>query len=237
MAPPTKEQALAERKAGLVSALQAGLDDLALTPSPPADLPPRLADYLLLLQRWNRVYNLTAVRDLDEMVALHLLDSLAIAPLLRGEHFIDVGSGAGLPGIPLALANPGWRFTLLDASAKRVRFLRQAAIELGLKNVFVQQGRVETLPALSAPTAVIARAFSAIDQLVALCAPLYSAQQRAIIYAMKGQHPAQELAALARSAEGAQWCYQVHRITVPGLSAARHLVELHRSKEDAEGQS
>src|SRR5688572_10076273 len=120
----------------------------------------RLLIYLALLQKWNQTYNLTAVREPEKMVSHHLLDSLSVLPHLNGSRVVDVGSGAGLPGIPLAIARPEWQVTLLDSNHKKASFLRQVVMELMLTNVAVHCGRVEELPSASGFDLVISRAFA-----------------------------------------------------------------------------
>ncbi|MFA5493601.1 MAG: 16S rRNA (guanine(527)-N(7))-methyltransferase RsmG [Porticoccaceae bacterium] len=179
-----------------------------------------LLRYLGLLGKWNRAYNLTAVDDPLDMVSRHLLDSLAIAPYLAGERFIDVGTGPGLPGIPLAIALPDKQFTLLDSNGKRVRFLFQVKTELGLGNVSEVQARAESYRAEAPFDGVISRAYSAIEMMVASTAALLADGGR--FYAMKGRYPVGELSALAKP-------YNVtgtHRLQVPGIDGERHLIEI-----------
>jgi len=186
----------------------------------------RLADgllaYLGLLQKWNRVYNLTAVREPHKMLTLHLLDSLAVLPHLPPGSLLDVGAGAGLPGLALALAQPERPVTLIDSSQKKATFMRQAALELGLDNVRVEWGRVEDLPDEARFDVVISRAFAEIAEFVRLagarCAP------GGVLAAMKGVNPVAELAALP-----AGWAVaRVVALAVPGLDAERHLVLLNK---------
>jgi 16S rRNA (guanine527-N7)-methyltransferase len=187
----------------------------------------QLLAYLGLLQKWNRAYNLTAVRDPAEMVTRHLIDSLAVAPHLerrqretRPLRVVDVGSGAGLPGIPLALVFPQFEFVLLDSNGKKTRFLTQAKAELGLDNVSVIQSRVEEFrPDAPLFDVVIARAFASLGEILARCRHLLVPRGR--ILAMKGAVTAEELAALP---EGTVQ-HEVVRLMVPGLEGeARHLV-------------
>ena len=149
--------------------------------------------YLELLIKWNKAYNLTAVRDPAQMVTRHLLDSLAVLPYINGSHVIDVGSGAGLPGIPLALMCPERQFTLLDSNNKKTRFMTQAVIELGLKNVVVKHCRVEQLAEPPFDT-VISRAFATIADMLTVAGHLAGTDGKYL--AMKGVFPEEELAAL-----------------------------------------
>ncbi|MGE3295777.1 MAG: 16S rRNA (guanine(527)-N(7))-methyltransferase RsmG [Porticoccaceae bacterium] len=180
----------------------------------------KLLDYLALMHRWNRVYNLTAVRDRETMIARHLIDSLAVAPYLRGNCFLDVGSGAGLPGIPLATWFPERRFTLLDSSGRKARFLMQAKIELGLANVEVVQARVQDVQIAGGYDGILSRAFSSLADLVNAAGHLLAPE--GTIYAFKGTRPEAELCALPKT-------YRVRAlrsVTIPGTNADRHLVEL-----------
>lgn len=177
-----------------------------------------LLDFVTLLGRWNRTYNLTAITDPHEIVARHILDSLSIAAHLEGREFIDVGTGAGLPGVPLAVANPRARFTLLDSNGKKTRFLVHAKTVLQLKNVAVVQRRVESYQPPRQFDGVISRAFAAAGEMVSACAHLKTA--RGSLYAMKGRQPEEELRALPKP-------YKVvacHTLRVPGVVGARHLV-------------
>jgi 16S rRNA (guanine527-N7)-methyltransferase len=178
----------------------------------------KLLDYLALIRKWNRVYNLTAVREPQKMVSHHLLDSLAVVPHVAARSIIDVGSGAGLPGIPLALALPQSRVTLLDGNHKKAAFLKQAAMELGLGNVEVVCERVEEWRGKQKFELVISRAFSALPEFLtaagSLCAP------HGTIAAMKGVYPDEELAQLPGGFE----LVGVIPLAVPGVRAARHLV-------------
>lgn len=186
----------------------------------PAGAAARLGAYLSLLERWNRAYNLTAVRDPEAMVIRHVLDSLSILPWLRGPRVLDVGSGAGLPGIPLAIARPEHEFYLLDSNGKRTRFLIQAVAELRLGNVEVVRGRVEDYRPETPFDSVVSRAFATLVDLVAdagrLCAP------EGRLLAMKGVFPDDELARLPPSYR----VVGVYPLRVPSLDAERHLVHL-----------
>lgn len=182
-----------------------------------------LLAYLALIQRWNRIDNLTAVRDPVEMVSRHLLDSLAVLPLLSDADspLLDVGSGAGLPAIPWAIARPDWSITLLDAAAKRVRFLRQAIAELDLRNVTAVQARVQDYQPPTPFATLSCRAYASLAEFWSgsrqLCAP------GGRLLALKGAFPDAEAAQLKASG-GA--LLESHRLTVPGLAAERHLLVL-----------
>lgn len=189
----------------------------------PAGAPGKLLRYLELLEKWNRTYNLTAIRDPLEMVSHHLLDSLAVLPHLpmrRNDSLADVGSGGGAPGIPLAIARPEWRVALNDASEKKTAFLRQAAIELGLQNVHVQQGRVESWTPAAGFAVVISRAFAELAEFVHACRHLVA--PGGCLAAMKGVYPDAELGNLP-----AGYCTRVVPLKVPTLNAERHLVLCH----------
>jgi 16S rRNA (guanine527-N7)-methyltransferase len=195
------------------AALERGLGELAL--ELPGDARERLLEYTALLAKWNRTYNLTAIREPLAMVAHHLLDSLSVLPHLplpseRG-RVADAGSGAGLPGIPLAIARPRWHVALAESSQKKAAFLRQAAIELGLDNVDVHEGRVEAWRPQPLFDLVISRAFAALGEFIAACRHLVRAG--GVLAAMKGAAPPD------RRAE----CTLV-ALHVPLLDAQRHLV-------------
>ncbi|OGT91906.1 MAG: hypothetical protein A2286_01910 [Gammaproteobacteria bacterium RIFOXYA12_FULL_61_12] len=178
----------------------------------------RLASYLRLLLKWNSAYNLTAVRDPQEMVVRHLLDSLSILPYISGQALLDAGTGPGLPGIPLAIMQPGRRFTLLDSNGKKIRFVRQAALELELENVIAVQQRIEDQNPTATLDLVMARAFTALPQLYCMCNPLLRPGGR--LLAMKGT--ARSIADEMSDLEGVTT--EVHRLNVPFLEEERHLV-------------
>jgi len=182
----------------------------------------QLLDYLALMQKWNKVHNLTAVRDAEEMVTLHLLDSLVALPYIKAQRLLDVGSGAGLPGIPLALCLPDLQVTVMDSSQKKTSFMRQAKAELGIANLEVVCGRVEQFKPAAKFDIVISRAFSDLALFIKLTRHLCAAD--GMWLAMKGVYPEEELAAL-KAATGLV-PEQVIALTVPGLEAQRHLVFL-----------
>ena len=178
----------------------------------------KLLDYIALIVKWNKVYNLTAVREPEAMIGHHLLDSLAVLPHLAGvRRLIDVGSGAGLPGIPLAIARPDMKIALLDSNHKKTTFMRQACLELGLTNAEVVCERVEQWQPQDKYDAVISRAYSELKEFVRLSAHLLAKGGK--LYAMKGVYPVEEIAQL-KSAK----VEEVIALTVPGLEAQRHLV-------------
>lgn len=194
---------------------------LALSP----DTQQKLLDYLALVQKWNKVYNLTAVRDTGKMLTHHLLDSLAVVPpiapyITAAKTILDVGSGAGLPGIPLALALPQAHVTLLDSNQKKAAFLSQAVIELQLSNVTVVCERIEKYQSKQLFSVVISRALSNLPAFVDMAGRLVA--PGGILLAMKGVHPVAEIAQLG---EGFKLC-GVTPLTVPGLEAERHLIFL-----------
>lgn len=202
-------------------ALAAGLEALAL---PLTDaVQARLLAYLRLVDRWNQVYNLTAVRDSERMVSQHLLDSLAVAPHLQGRSLLDVGSGAGLPGIPLSLARPELAVTLLEANHKKAAFLKQATIELELSNVEVANARVEDWSAARAYDVVISRAFSDLAEFVKLAGRHVA--EGGVLAAMKGVYPFEELAQLPPAYRSVAAIV----LNVPALDAERHLILVQRT--------
>ena len=180
----------------------------------------RLLGFLALLTHWNRAYNLTAVRDPGEMVPRHLLDSLVILPYLCGETVLDLGTGAGLPGLPLAVCDPERRYWLLDGNGKKVRFVRQAVLELGLTRVVPVQGRIEAYRPGRKFSTIVSRAVATIAQVQAPAAALLERPGRLLV--MKGRYPQDELQDPAlRDLDLA-----VHKLFVPFLEGERHLIEI-----------
>lgn len=179
----------------------------------------KLMNYLALLQKWNKVYNLTAIRSPDQMVSNHLLDSLAVLPHLWPGKWLDVGCGAGLPGVVLAIAHPDWHFTLIDSNSKKTSFVQQACIELDLQNIKVSCGRVEELKSAEKFDGIISRAFAETSEFVKLTRHLLAEKGRWA--AMKGT-PEQELQRLSGDVE----VEQIIPLSVMGLNAARCLVIL-----------
>jgi 16S rRNA (guanine527-N7)-methyltransferase len=200
----------------LQTRLQTGISELALDVTDSQRH--ALLEYIELLLKWNKVYNLTAVRDPLEMVVRHLLDSLAIAPWCTGQRLIDVGTGAGLPGLPLAVLYPKKEIHLLDSNSKKTRFLFQAKTALNLENITVHHARVESFTPIAQYDAVLSRAFASLEDMVTGCGHLLSNSGQFL--AMKGGLNSGELASI--EALGQQ--STVHELNVPGLNEQRHLV-------------
>ncbi len=196
--------------------LEAGLTQAGIVLS--ANTVQTLLDYLALIQKWNKVHNLTAVRDPNEMVTLHLLDSLVVLPHINGKRLLDVGSGAGLPGIVLAICKPELQVTTIDSVTKKASFMRQAKAELGLKNLEVVGGRVEQFKPTEPYDLVISRAFSDLNLFLSLTRHLIA--NNGTWLAMKGVFPHEELAQINVKPS------QVLALNVPNLAAQRHLVFL-----------
>ncbi|MEB0027982.1 16S rRNA (guanine(527)-N(7))-methyltransferase RsmG [Pseudomonas sp. MH9.2] len=183
----------------------------------------QLLAYLALLIKWNKAYNLTAVRDPDEMVSRHLLDSLSVVPFIAGDRWLDVGSGGGMPGIPLAILFPEMKVTVLDSNGKKTRFLTQVKLELKLDNLEVIHSRVEAFKPELPFTGIVSRAFSSLEDFTEWTRHLGDTDTRWL--AMKGLHPADELVALPTDfhLDSAQ------ALTVPGCQGQRHLLILRRT--------
>ena len=181
-----------------------------------------LLEYLALLLRWNRTYNLTAIRDPDEMVVRHLLDSLAMQPYVQPGALADLGTGPGLPGIPLAIARADVQVTLVESNGKKARFLREAVRQLKLGNARVAESRAESVDEPGAYAQITARAMDTLAGILEVGGHLLAPGGR--LLAMKGVNPVEEIAALPPG-----WtALAVHPLAVPGLGAERHLVEVGR---------
>ena len=199
--------------------LEAGLHQLDLNCSPQQF--EKLLQYLQLLQRWNKAFNLTAIRDPLQMVRLHLLDSLAINPYVQGlKSIIDVGTGPGLPGMPLAILNPDINFTLLDSNGKKTRFLFQAINELKIDNASEVNHRVEAYKPGRSFDAVVSRAFSSISDMLNQCDHLVSDQ--GCFLAMKGKKPDSELSQMTKAYK----VVEVNEVNVPLVDSERHLIKI-----------
>lgn len=179
-----------------------------------------LLRYLDTMLRWNKVYNLTAITDPVQMIYRHLIDSLAIAQFLSGKRFIDIGSGAGLPGIPLAICQTDRQFILLDSNGKKTRFLLQVSADLGLSNVEVVHNRVETYRAEKGFDGILCRAFSSLSDYLDLSSHLLA--EDGVFYAMKGRLSEQELSDIPKDYS----LRAIRPLKIPGGSEQRHLIEL-----------
>lgn len=188
--------------------------DIVLT----AEQKDRLIGYVNLLNKWNKAYNLTSVRDPEQMLVRHILDSIVVNPYLSGQKFIDVGTGPGLPGVPLAIVRPDSQFTLLDSLGKRIRFLKQVQHELKLDNIDPVQSRVEAFKC-SDFDGVISRAFASLQDMLNWCGHLSKAETGRF-YALKGLYPEDELALLPNGFI----IESISKLDVPELDAERHLV-------------
>jgi 16S rRNA (guanine527-N7)-methyltransferase len=197
-----------------------GLTELG-APADPAVVA-ALLRYLALLRTWNRAYNLTRITGLEDMIVRHVLDSVSARVHLAGSTVLDAGTGAGLPGIPLAILDPARRFTLLDATGKKINFLHQAVTDLRLSNVTLARARLEHWQPAQSFETVICRALGTLAEFIALCGRFLAPAGRLV--AMKGRRPAEELRAVS-----VPWrVATVERVTVPGLAAVRHIVVLER---------
>ncbi|NRA40938.1 MAG: 16S rRNA (guanine(527)-N(7))-methyltransferase RsmG [Pseudomonadales bacterium] len=176
--------------------------------------------YINLLSKWNKAYNLTAVRNIDEMLDRHLIDSFSIIPWLVGERLIDVGTGPGLPGIPLAIFFPEKSFYLLDSNGKKTRFLQQVKLELGLENISVINDRVENVQLQPQCDAILSRAFTTLDDMLSKTEHL--CQPKGQYFAMKGIWPVSELQQISKP-------YKVHALDWPNNDTQRHLVVIQQS--------
>lgn len=205
--------------------LTRGLGDLGL--ALPAGAVEALQAYAALLAKWSRVYNLTAIREPDRIVTHHLLDSLAVLPFVEGPRLADIGAGAGLPGIPLAIAAPALRVTLVESNDKKCAFLAQARAELGLGNVTVERCRVQDYHPQICFNTLICRAFS--DTVEFLDQSRHLGCEGGVLLAMKGVYPADELRRLPAGVT----LEAVRRLRVPGLDAERHLVVIRHAAQVA----
>jgi 16S rRNA (guanine527-N7)-methyltransferase len=213
-----------EQLAELRDRLQSGVIQLGLTATDrQLDV---LLKYLVLLNKWNSAFNLSGIKKPAEMVTAHLLDSLAISTYIEGKLVLDIGSGAGLPGVPLAILNPDIHFVLLDSNGKKTRFLFQVKLALGLENISIENKRIEHYQCPEQIDIVVCRAFASLPKLVQLCSEVVTGKCK--VLAMKGTYPASELDALPA-------CYKDPKITklsVPGIGSERHLVEITLTNQD-----
>jgi 16S rRNA (guanine527-N7)-methyltransferase len=204
----------------LKKTLSAGIDTLGLNVSEHQQA--LLLRYVALLHKWNKAYNLTAIRDPEQMVTRHILDSLSIAPFITAKHCLDVGTGAGLPGIPLAILFPDKQFSLLDSNGKKTRFLIEAQLQLGLTNIRVHTARVERFQSDVLFDGIVSRAFASLKDMVNGCEALLSADGK--LYAMKGIFPDEELSHLPKHFI----VEDSHALSVPDVEEARHLLLIGR---------
>jgi 16S rRNA (guanine527-N7)-methyltransferase len=193
------------------AAKQSGLSDV------PAE---KLARFVMLMDKWNKAYNLTSVRHVDDMVERHIIDSLVVGPYLKGERFIDVGTGPGLPGLPLAIFYPERHFTLLDSNGKRTRFMFQAALELGINNVEIIHSRVEQYQPETGYDGVLSRAFASLSDMLTWCAHLPNDHGR--FYALKAHLSEQELSEIPKPFK----VIQQHQLRIFATDRTRHLLEI-----------
>jgi len=195
----------------------------ALQPAVPAELVPQFVSLLQELERWNRKVNLTAIRDPDEMISVHLLDSLVARPLLHGVRVLDVGTGAGFPGLPLAIAEPDRQFELVDSNLKKIMFVQHVTGLLGLSNVHAVQSRSEDYAPGHRFDTVIARAVATLPRLLDIAG--HHVEGDGVFVALKGRYPAKELKDVPET-----WEYDVKDLDVPGLEKeSRHAVLLRRA--------
>lgn len=199
--------------------LESGLNELGLSIA--LDKLNALQAFLSLIEKWNKTYNLTAIRKKEDMAILHILDSLAVLPHLRGARMLDIGTGAGLPGIPLALYEPEMEFVLLDSNAKKTRFVRQVVLELGLKNVRVCHSRIEMFQDAEGFNTIISRAFASFRDMVEKSSHLLV--ENGQVLAMKAQNPDKELKQLSKPGE-------IIQLNVPGINAERCLVRIEKGE-------
>lgn len=207
--------------------LAQGMETMGLVIAPPTQ--ELLLQYLQQLHKWNQAFNLSGIRRLDDMLSLHLLDSLALVPFIDGKCIADVGTGAGLPGFPLALCFPEKQFILIDSNSKKTRFIFQTAALLGVKNITVVHGRVEGYASQTQVDIVTSRAFASLTDFVQSCRHLVCAAPgradsagQGHFLAMKGQYPQAEIDALPAGFSVSA----VHAVRIPGVDAERHIVEI-----------
>lgn len=204
--------------------LDAGAEQLGLSLS--EEQATKLVRYVELMNKWNKAYNLTSVRSPEQMMTRHIVDSLAILPFISGKRIIDVGTGPGLPGMPLAIMMPQSEFTLLDSLGKRVRFMKQCVHELNLSNVTPVQSRVEAFDPGPGFDIVLSRAFASLKDMLHWCAHLVDSS--GTFMALKGQYPHDEIAQVSSHFH----IEEVHSLAVPGLDEERHLIAVKKSKQD-----
>jgi 16S rRNA (guanine527-N7)-methyltransferase len=184
-----------------------------------------LLGYIDLLKKWNSAYNLLGSNELPLLVSRHILDSLSVAPYMEGNLIADIGAGAGLPGIPLAILNPEKQFVLIDSNGKKTRFMFQAKIQLGLDNITIENCRLEHYQSIQQIDMVMCRAFSTLADALTMLQPIFSEQCK--LLAMKGHYPEDEI---ARLPDGFELSKSI-KLNVPGSESQRHLIEVMRKRQ------
>lgn len=202
----------------LSAQLEAYLAEINLSAT--AEQKKQLIDFVGMLNKWNKAYNLTSVRDPEAMLVRHIMDSLVVSKHLQGERFIDVGTGPGLPGIPLAIMNPNKTFVLLDSLGKRIRFQKQVAFELGIRNISSVESRVEAYQAEQQFDGVLSRAFASIQDMLSWCHHLPA--EHGLFYALKGQLNDEELQQMPNGFV----IKEIIELKVPKLDEQRHLLKI-----------
>lgn len=202
----------------LSAQLEAYLAEINLSAT--AEQKKQLIDFVGMLNKWNKAYNLTSVRDPEAMLVRHIMDSLVVSKHLQGERFIDVGTGPGLPGIPLAIMNPNKTFVLLDSLGRRIRFQKQVAFELGIRNISSVESRVEAYQAEQQFDGVLSRAFASIQDMLSWCHHLPA--ENGLFYALKGQLNDEELQQMPSGFV----IKEIIELKVPKLDEQRHLLKI-----------
>jgi 16S rRNA (guanine527-N7)-methyltransferase len=203
--------------------LQRGISSLSLNCN--EEMLSSLLAYIDLLKKWNSAYNLLGGNESDSLVSRHILDSLSINPYLEGNLIADIGAGAGLPGIPLAILNPDKNFVLIDSNGKKTRFMFQAKIQLGLDNISIENCRIEHYQSIQQIDMVMCRAFSTLADALTMLQPIFSDECK--LLAMKGLYPEDEI---ARLPDGFELSKSI-KLDVPGSESQRHLIEVMRKKQ------
>jgi len=212
------------QKDSIQQRLQQGIADLSL--SVDSQTQAKLIQYIELIAKWNKSFNLTAIRNIDDMLTWHLLDSLAVVPYIKAQRILDVGAGAGLPGIVLALCYPQKEFVLIDTNGKKTRFMTQAKIELGLTNVEIVHARVDEYQPLKAFDAIISRAFASISDILGYVDHLVT-DDNTMVLAMKADGE-EELSQMPVSGKSSWQIQQIHELAIPGLAAKRQLIAINK---------
>ncbi|MGJ8688687.1 MAG: 16S rRNA (guanine(527)-N(7))-methyltransferase RsmG [Gammaproteobacteria bacterium] len=211
--------------AAIESQLSSGLEELGLSLS--AEQQGKLLDYLALLMKWNKAFNLSGVRDAEQMLSRHILDSLTLVNYMQGTRILDVGTGPGLPGIPLAICYPDKQFGLLDSNGKKSRFVFQAKLQLGLSNIEAINARVESFQDDKPLDIIVSRAFATLEDMITVTRHLVVPGHTRLV-AMKGLYPEEELAAIP---DGFVMT-KAERVSVPGYTGERHIIELEAKKAE-----